>query len=204
MANNEIGKNFVQTIMGIIRNELKITPQTIPASVVRRNINGTYTVKVPGSDETITVNNQTPFVLEAGDVVSLFLKNRDKLSDSFIIEAKGKSKHEEIEIPEAEEIKTKSETYEISGADAVTMVAGGWSSGVYSFEASYPSDEYNISVGINGATATSQQINTWGLGKMCGDPTENKVYAKGTVPTVDIPVIVSWVKKEVEVNGLFS
>lgn len=91
MANNDIGKNFVQTIMGIIRNELKITPQTIPASVVRRNVNGTYTVKVPGSEETITVSNQTPFVLEAGDVVSLFLKNRDKLSEAFIIEAKGKS-----------------------------------------------------------------------------------------------------------------
>jgi len=199
MANNDLGKNFVQTLMSIVRNELKVTPQLIPGSIIRRNANGSYVVKVPGSEETITVNNQTPFILEAGDVVSLFLKNRDKLSDSFIVEAKGKSNNGNTsESTEGSGGTTTINVRTYTGSVALIMVSSGWVNGIYSFENIYPSSIYNISIELDGALATSTQLNSWSNAKICGDSTINAAHALGTVPIIDLPIILTYTNKDIE------
>lgn len=76
-----------------------------------------------------------------------------------------------------------------------TLLASAWSNGEYSFESTYPVASYNIEVEIDGDSATEEQIEAWSGAKMMGSATANKLYAKGDVPTVDIPIILKVVAK---------
>lgn len=76
----------------------------------------------------------------------------------------------------------------------VTMTSGGWSSSQYSFESTYPNDSYNISVSV-ASTATSAQFDAFGKAKIVGNASSNVVKALGTVPTVDIPVMLKITRK---------
>lgn len=76
-----------------------------------------------------------------------------------------------------------------------TLSASGWSSGIYSFEGSYPSSSYDIHVEPNGDICTAEQAEAWQEAKILGSLEANKLKATGTVPTVDIPVIVKAVRK---------
>lgn len=80
-------------------------------------------------------------------------------------------------------------------AVATSLSATGWSNGVYSFEATYPSASYDIEIEPNGDSITTAQLDAWGNARLVGSATTNAVKACGTVPTVDIPVIVRTVKK---------
>lgn len=75
-----------------------------------------------------------------------------------------------------------------------TMLASGWSGNKYSFEAEYPSEEYNISIEV-APTATANEFEMFGEAMICGSATENVATALGDVPTVDIPIIVKVVAK---------
>lgn len=76
-----------------------------------------------------------------------------------------------------------------------TMSVSGWSNGEYSFESIYPVATYDISIELNGDSATSEQVDAWSGAKIIGSATANKAIAKGDVPTVDLPVIVRAVSK---------
>ena len=76
----------------------------------------------------------------------------------------------------------------------VTMTSGGWSNSQYSFEDDYPNSKYNISVSVD-STATSAQFDAFGKAKIVGNATTNVVKALGTVPTVDIPVMLKITRK---------
>lgn len=76
-----------------------------------------------------------------------------------------------------------------------SVFASVWSDGEYSFERHYPIDEYDIEVELNGDSATEEQIEAWSNAKMVGSDTANKLYAKGDVPTIDIPIVLKVVTK---------
>lgn len=71
-----------------------------------------------------------------------------------------------------------------------TMTAGGWSGGYYSFESTWPSSAYNITVNVCDAT-TSAQLTAYADAAMVGSISQNRVKATGTVPSVDIIVAVT-------------
>ena len=77
------------------------------------------------------------------------------------------------------------------------MSASDWNSTAktYSFETAYPFVNYNIAIEL-AATATDAQITAWGDAKILGSATENVATAKGTVPTVDLPIILTATPKK--------
>ena len=77
---------------------------------------------------------------------------------------------------------------------AYTMTSSGWSNGTYSFEATYPVASKNISIELAG-TATDAQIKAWTNAKILGSATANAAVAKGTVPTIDLPIIITVMPK---------
>lgn len=68
------------------------------------------------------------------------------------------------------------------------------SSKTYSFEAEYPSDQYDISIQPN-YTATKEQVEAYGLAMLTGRIGENIITAKGDVPVENIPIILKVVTK---------
>ena len=75
-----------------------------------------------------------------------------------------------------------------------TILTSGWSSGVYSFESSFPSATYDIEIELD-STATESQVEAWSSAKVTSVFNTNTMKALGDVPTVDIPVIVKAVMK---------
>lgn len=73
-----------------------------------------------------------------------------------------------------------------------TLLASNWDSTAktYSFEATYPSARYDIEVEINGDSCTDEQLEAWVVAKPLSSST-NKINAKGDVPSVDIPIILT-------------
>ena len=79
----------------------------------------------------------------------------------------------------------------LSTVSATTLLASNWDSTAktYSFEADYPSASYDIEVSLDGDNATNEQINAWIVAKMLSS-SSNKIIVKGTIPTIDIPIIL--------------
>ena len=79
----------------------------------------------------------------------------------------------------------------LSTVSVTTLLASNWDSTAktYSFEADYPSSSYDIEVSLDGDNATNEQINAWIVAKMLSS-SSNKIIAKGTIPTIDIPIIL--------------
>ena len=79
----------------------------------------------------------------------------------------------------------------LSTVSATILLASNWDSTAktYSFEADYPSASYDIEVSLDGDNATNEQINAWIVAKMLSS-SSNKIIAKGTIPTIDIPIIL--------------
>ena len=73
-----------------------------------------------------------------------------------------------------------------------TLTASNWDSTAktYSFETDYPSKSYDIEVEINGDSCTDEQLEAWVAAKPLSSST-NKINAKGDVPSVDIPIILT-------------
>lgn len=87
-------------------------------------------------------------------------------------------------------IGTKADKQEVIAA---TLSASGWSSGLYSFEDTYPVASYDLEVAPND-TCTANQLSAWNAAQIVGSATSNKLKAFGIVPTIDIPVILKVVK----------
>lgn len=79
----------------------------------------------------------------------------------------------------------------LSTVSAATLLASNWDSTAktYSFEADYPNASYDIEVSLDGDNATNEQLNAWIVAKMLSS-SSNKIIAKGTIPTIDIPIIL--------------
>lgn len=98
-----------------------------------------------------------------------------------------------------EELRTASDTKEIKATFTTsTMTASGWSSSEYSFEGTYPVTTYDIEIQPNGDSITDAQMKAWNKAKVYGSASANKAIAKGTVPTIDIPIIIKAVEKNAQ------
>ena len=77
-----------------------------------------------------------------------------------------------------------------------TLLASNWDSTAktYSFETDYPNASYDIEVDIDGDNCTDEQLEAWIAAKPLSSST-NKINAKGDVPSVDIPIILTVVIK---------
>lgn len=75
-----------------------------------------------------------------------------------------------------------------------TLTASAWSNGSYSFESTYPNAKYDIEISVDDG-ATTEQVQAFALALICGSHNTNVITAKGTVPTVDIPIIIKVVAK---------
>ena len=75
-----------------------------------------------------------------------------------------------------------------------TIKASNWSNGVYSFESSFPSANFDIEIELD-STATIEQLDAWNSAKLTAVFGTNTMKALGDVPTVNIPVIVKAVMK---------
>ena len=84
--------------------------------------------------------------------------------------------------------------YYSSNFSQKTIQASNWSSGVYSFESSFPNEDFDIEIELD-STATSEQLEAWSNAKPTAVFGTNTMKALGDVPTVDIPVIVKAVMK---------
>ena len=73
-----------------------------------------------------------------------------------------------------------------------TLTASNWDSTAktYSFESTYPSASYDIEVDIDGDNCTDAQLEAWIAAKPLSSST-NKIIAKGDIPSVDIPIILT-------------
>lgn len=76
----------------------------------------------------------------------------------------------------------------------ITLSASGWSDRAYSLESTYPNETYDIEIALS-STATDEQIEAFDSAQMLGIDGMNIVKCRGTVPTVDIPVVARVVKK---------
>jgi hypothetical protein len=65
----------------------------------------------------------------------------------------------------------------------------------YSFETDYPNESYNLTMEIDGDTASTDQINAFIAANFIGSNTSNIIKIGGTKPTIDIPVILEVEKK---------
>lgn len=77
---------------------------------------------------------------------------------------------------------------------AGTMSASKWNGGKYSFESTYPASSYDLDICPSDA-ATADQVSAFGAAMLVGSVSTNVLTAKGTVPTVDIPIVIKVVKK---------
>lgn len=90
-----------------------------------------------------------------------------------------------------EMINTKSNKASVTVA---TLSTSKWVGNIYSFETEYPVNTYDIEIALN-STATVDQVNTFNSAQIVGSATTNTVKAFGTIPTIDIPIIIKAVKK---------
>lgn len=75
------------------------------------------------------------------------------------------------------------------------LIANNWSDNLYSFEETYPHSDYDIEIHINGENITQEQKDAYNDAEIVGFFTSNKIKALGTIPTINIPIILKAVKK---------
>lgn len=77
---------------------------------------------------------------------------------------------------------------------SAVMSASSWNNSKYSFEAAYPSSKYDIEISLRDS-CTSEQLEAFNAAKIVGSVSTNIVTAKGTVPTINIPIMIKVVTK---------
>ncbi len=76
---------------------------------------------------------------------------------------------------------------------ASALEASKWNNGVYDLSDQYPNSEYNVEISLD-STATNAQYSAYANAKMVGSSTTNQLKAFGLVPTIDIPVFITYYK----------
>lgn len=76
-----------------------------------------------------------------------------------------------------------------------TLTKSKWASGVYSFEDTYPIASYDIEIDPS-SSMTDAQYAAWRDADITGSTDVNTIKARGTVPTIDLPVILRTVKHD--------
>lgn len=76
-----------------------------------------------------------------------------------------------------------------------TLAAASWNSNIYSFGSTYPKDSYNLIVELDGALCTAEQREVWDAAAIQGSSTTNDLKAFGIVPTVDLPIVITYTQK---------
>lgn len=76
----------------------------------------------------------------------------------------------------------------------ISISASGWNGGLYSFEQSYPSTKYDIEIRLS-STASDAQGEAFDSASFVGVDGTNTIKCRGTVPAIDIPVVVRAVEK---------
>lgn len=72
-----------------------------------------------------------------------------------------------------------------------TLTATSWSGSTYSaLQTSYPAASYDIEIEPDGDSCTAAQYAAWGAAQLVGSATTNVLTALGTVPTVNIPIVI--------------
>lgn len=71
-----------------------------------------------------------------------------------------------------------------------TIYANSWINGEYSFESQYPHNIYDLEICGLQNTATTAQKTAFSNGDIRGNISNNVVKSCGTVPSIDIPVII--------------
>ena len=61
-------------------------------------------------------------------------------------------------------------------------------------DSTYPASSYDLDICPSDA-ATADQVSAFGAAMLVGSVSTNVLTAKGTVPTVDIPIVIKVVKK---------
>ena len=75
------------------------------------------------------------------------------------------------------------------------LASSGWSDGIFSFDTDYPFASYDLKVFLS-PNATDEQYKAWSkAGVNTGSETANSIKAFGTIPTVDIPILLKVVEK---------
>lgn len=77
---------------------------------------------------------------------------------------------------------------------AKTLESSKWSGGQYSFESEYPATDYNLEIQLS-FDATKEQVKAWASANINGGKIgENVVKANGVVPSINIPIILTYTK----------
>lgn len=71
----------------------------------------------------------------------------------------------------------------------VTMSAANWQNDTYSFETEYPHANYDIRISI-ASTASEGEYDAFCEAKICGNADANTYTAKGTAPSLNIPIML--------------
>lgn len=74
------------------------------------------------------------------------------------------------------------------------LFASGWSGMTYSFESDYPFNKYDLEIALDN-TATLAELSAFNGAQIVGSANTNIVKAYGTVPTIDIPIVLKVVAK---------
>lgn len=97
---------------------------------------------------------------------------------------------EETRAKAAEETKSNKPSY----IDK-TLASSGWNDSIFSFDTDYPFASYDLKVFLS-PNATDDQYKAWSkAGVNTGSETVNSIKAFGTIPTVDIPILLKVVEK---------
>lgn len=83
-----------------------------------------------------------------------------------------------------------------------TFLASGWSNSEYSLESDYPSSRYDIiEIGSSNTHTTQAMLEAWQAAEIYGWESTNKVVARGTVPSIDIIMVLVIVDKSTSGGG---
>lgn len=78
---------------------------------------------------------------------------------------------------------------------STTLLASGWVAGAYDFSATYPAEEYDLSLSYDGDRYTAATKEAFDNAGMVGSASANKFVTTGTTPAVDIPIILEVIPK---------
>ena len=78
------------------------------------------------------------------------------------------------------------------------MYANKWDENIYEWDSIYPYSDYDITVEVDGDKCTTEQFEAWGEAKIVGSTLANNLKALGKIPSIDIPIIITWWTSAIE------